>query len=1180
MNGNGRRDTEDVGLAGWTIYLDLNNNGQPDAGEPQTVTDQAGAYWFTDVLPGKYTVAEIVQPGWVQTFPGNVTYLNFEDLPAGAMFVAGATLTTVGTDGVPMAASVMPFVLQNGNMVNGFARIDGQGIAGGGGKDIQLNNVNLNFNFAPPLGSLELNFADLGGSINLSINGTFRFLQDLQAASGQTIGGVMVEVELQPDGKGILRLTGTINSFAIGGQELWIDRLCKHPLMGGDKPGVHVVDVSADQRVERVDFGNTRLGEIHGRKWLDRNGNGQRDENEPVLPGWTIYLDLNSNGMRDAGEPSIVTDENGNYWFTGLPPGTYTVAEVPQSGWEQTFPAPKPSQDLFEFEDVNPAITYHVNDAFTTVANAGAVANVTLEPFFFTSGGSTAGGSARAGNLGTIPPNQVLLINNTNLDFDFVDAVSSLALVFSDVGGNVNLSVNGVLRNVPNLSSLNGQMVGGAVILVNQLTDNLGILTVTGTIDAFAIGGQEFWIDKLAISGGPVDGTGVHVVDVRGDMARERNFGNRPKRGEIHGTKFIDFDGDGVRGPNDRGIIGWTIFIDLNNNGRLDPSEPTTKTDENGEYWFTDLVPGKYIVREVEQEGWTRTSPIVTFIGRQFAAGERPIAIDSADFSGDDASDLVVGDLAGEAVALLKNNGDGTFAAPTLLPVGDTPIDIRLADMDGDGDQDLVVLLLSKARLVTYANNGAGSFAVLSDIPAGKVPAALAVADFNGDEKPDVAVAEFSGDAVNVFLNDGAGKPVAPAKISPPVSAPSIWSPGTSIMMETLTWLCSTSTRVSFRCSVMAPAASCWPTRCPLAAAPARLAVDDFDQDGNPDIAVAGSGDAIVYFGLSSATELVFSAAGQTLPGLDLATAVATGDFDGDEFPDLLVTDRDTNEVKVFFSRPGRTFVGPLSEVVGVFPFAVTVEDFNSDGMLDAATADSVEPGVTVLLQGPRDGYLVEIAGGDVHLGRDFGNFRNGRITGRKLHDTDCDGVLTGLEPGLPGFTIYVDLDDDGVLDPNEPFAVSDAAGNYAIENVPPGTYSVREVVLEDWAQSFPATGRHIVTISQSNQTVLNRHFGNFQHVPLPDGKDNLFGAGGNDRCSATTSWSIRASSAWATTIICSAWRATICSSASYATTRITSAPLPMRETRRIRSSSWKMAARTNAGTRGSSTSFILTACQ
>lgn len=35
---------------------------------------------------------------------------------------------------------------------------------------------------------------------------------------------------------------------------------------------------------------------------------------------------------------TAVTDVHGNYYFTNLPPGTYTVGETNQSGWSQTFP--------------------------------------------------------------------------------------------------------------------------------------------------------------------------------------------------------------------------------------------------------------------------------------------------------------------------------------------------------------------------------------------------------------------------------------------------------------------------------------------------------------------------------------------------------------------------------------------------------------------------------------------------------------------------------------------------------------------------------------------------------------------------------------------------------------------------------------------------------------------------
>jgi subtilisin family serine protease len=79
-------------------------------------------------------------------------------------------------------------------------------------------------------------------------------------------------------------------------------------------------------------------GDIQGSKWNDLNGDGQWGAAEPGLGGWTVYLDQNQNGQLDGNEVSTVTDANGNYSFTALTPGNYTVAEVLQPGWKQTYP--------------------------------------------------------------------------------------------------------------------------------------------------------------------------------------------------------------------------------------------------------------------------------------------------------------------------------------------------------------------------------------------------------------------------------------------------------------------------------------------------------------------------------------------------------------------------------------------------------------------------------------------------------------------------------------------------------------------------------------------------------------------------------------------------------------------------------------------------------------------------
>ncbi len=61
-------DTENK-LAGWTIFLDENDNETLDEGEKSVVTDGNGNYIFNNLVDGNYSVCEVAQTGWTQKGP-------------------------------------------------------------------------------------------------------------------------------------------------------------------------------------------------------------------------------------------------------------------------------------------------------------------------------------------------------------------------------------------------------------------------------------------------------------------------------------------------------------------------------------------------------------------------------------------------------------------------------------------------------------------------------------------------------------------------------------------------------------------------------------------------------------------------------------------------------------------------------------------------------------------------------------------------------------------------------------------------------------------------------------------------------------------------------------------------------------------------------------------------------
>lgn len=81
-------------------------------------------------------------------------------------------------------------------------------------------------------------------------------------------------------------------------------------------------------------FSNHKLSNVNGYKFDDLNGDGNRDEGEPTLEGWTITL----TNSEDELVGSTQTNSDGYYEFADLETGSYKVCEVQQAGWVQTYP--------------------------------------------------------------------------------------------------------------------------------------------------------------------------------------------------------------------------------------------------------------------------------------------------------------------------------------------------------------------------------------------------------------------------------------------------------------------------------------------------------------------------------------------------------------------------------------------------------------------------------------------------------------------------------------------------------------------------------------------------------------------------------------------------------------------------------------------------------------------------
>jgi autotransporter-associated beta strand protein len=134
----------------------------------------------------------------------------------------------------------------------------------------------------------------------------------------------------------------------------------------------------------------------------------------------------------------------------------------------------------------------------------------------------------------------------------------------------------------------------------------------------------------------------------------------------------------------------------------------------------------------------------------------------------------------------------------------------------------------------------------------------------------------------------------------------------------------------------------------------------------------------------------------------------------------------------------------------------------DSDGMF---VIDHLVPGTYRVAEIVADGwwptapmFLDVTVAGERETRADFVNFGPGTIDGTVWSDLDNDGVrdidLTSgafVDPGLPGWTVFLDLDDDRALGLSEPWTTTDADGRYAFTGLAAGDYEVTEILPDGW---------------------------------------------------------------------------------------------------------------------------------
>jgi len=413
----------------------------------------------------------------------------------------------------------------------------------------------------------------------------------------------------------------------------------------------------------------------------------------------------------------------------------------------------------------------------------------------------------------------------------------------------------------------------------------------------------------------------------------------------------------------------------------------------------------------------------------EFHVGFQPHGVTVGDYNGDNHMDAAItnsGYTIGleDTVSIVFGDGQGGFSEDVEYAVGDTPWDIVSADLNGDGALDLAVANYDSSFASVLLNDGQGGFADHLPHPLNSADAVVA-GDYNGDGIPDLAFTASGG--ANILLGYGDGTFLTGEVIMDCCQREDIAQgdfDGNGILDLAIAngWTYNVALLTGDGGGGFGHVEA-YDGIGDIEG----IVTGDFNEDGHADIAAAHGVHANIFFGDG---EGKFSAPVSFLEGLG-CNCLTAGDWDRDGHLDLAVVRAYYLTIMLGDGQGG--FSEPLDYDLGsIYHFrnCIDAADYNEDGIMDLVV--SLEsPAIISLFLGDGTGEFpdrVDYDAGDWPTSISSGDFDEDGFTDLAVADDD-EFVRIFLGDGQGGLTehtsyeshgawvITEDIDLDGHLD-------------------------------------------------------------------------------------------------------------------------------------------------------------------